>query len=67
MAFTWYEPDGMAVVENVYVPSPSGSCSHDRMQSGAQSPGQPSSDWNEPGAVTIGPSVSVVMWCVRWS
>ncbi len=37
------------------------------MQSGAQSPGQPSSLWKLPGAVTIGPSASLVTQCVAWS
>ena len=38
---------------NRYVPSPSGSWSQERRQSGCQSSGQPSSFWNEPAAVAI--------------
>ena len=49
------------------MPSPSLSCSHGRMQSGCQSPGHPSSDWNEPGTVTIVVSSSEVAQCVAWS
>ena len=35
------------------MPSPSGSCSQERRQSGCQSPGQPSSLWKLPGATAI--------------
>ena len=49
------------------MPSPSGSSSHERRQSGIQSPGQPSSDWKLPGATAITELLlSVAQW-VLWS
>ena len=62
-----YEPGGIAVVVNVYVPSPSGSSSHERRQLGSQSPEQPSSDWKLPGATAITELWLSVTQCVLWS
>ncbi len=45
------------------MPSPSGSWSHERRQSGCQSPGQPSSDWKLPGATAmVELTLSVIQW-----
>ncbi len=53
----------MSSVTKVYVPSPSMSCSQDRRQSGAQSPGQPISLWKLPAAVAI---VALRLLVTQW-
>ncbi len=49
------------------MPSSSGSWSQERRQSGAQSPGQPSSLWKLPGTVAITALWLLVTQWVRWS
>jgi hypothetical protein len=51
----------------VYVPSPSGSFSHERRHDGSQSPAQPSSLWKLPGATAITALRLLVIQCVPWS